>query len=354
MDEALLESLQAAGKPAQVYRSPDGSEVLVLPYGGRILGLYAPGGRENFLWTNAALSSPETARAFYRSGKWHNSGGDRTWLAPEADFFLPDFPSLERYWQPRELDPGHYDVVRAEDGAPRLVNRLTCVLSRSKRAVDLEIVKSVAPALNPLRYERAAAEWNALEYAGYTLRTSLSVMGEAPPSAIGAWNLLQMPHGGDMLAPVYSKLPPKVIFGEIPAGDLTAGDRLIRYRMRSAGDHKISLRAVATAGRVGYICPSGRRWALIVRNFFINPSGEYADFPWTDPGDLGYSVQACNVNNPALGAFSELEYHVPAVGPGTGRARCDDESVVWAFRGPGELIQKAAGMLLSPEAEVPS
>jgi hypothetical protein len=355
LDEVLIKRLNGIGKPTELTHNPDGSGVLVLLHGGRVLGLYAPASGENFFWMNPALKSPESARAFYESQEWHNSGGDRTWLAPETDFFFPDFPSLDRYWQPRELDPGRYEFVRTADG-PRLVNRLTCTLSRSNQTVNLEIEKSVAPAPNPLRHERVAKEILALEYAGYTLRTSLAMVGSPPsqPATVGAWNLLAMPHGGDLLVPTYSKTQPNVIFGSIPAGDLVVDDRLIRYRMRSAGDHKISIRAVATAGRVGYLYPTGDRWALIIRNIFVNPSGEYVDCPWNDPDDLGYSVQACSVNNAALGSFGELEYHIPAIGYGTGRSRCDDWSTVWAFRGPLECIRSVVGILLSPDSEVKS
>ncbi|MCW5982028.1 MAG: hypothetical protein KIT09_28340 [Bryobacteraceae bacterium] len=56
------------------------------------------------------------------------------------------------------------------------------------------------------------------------------------------------------------------------------------------------------------------------------------DVPWTAPLDAGYAAQACNVDND-FGSFSELEYHMPAVGGATGRTRCDDVSQVWAFRG---------------------
>ena len=355
MDDALIECLGSVGKATETHRSPDGSEVLILPYGGRVLGLYAPGSRENFYWTNPALKSPGSARAFYQGEDWHNSGGERTWLAPEADFFFPDYPRLDRYWQPRELDPGRYEFTRRADG-PRLVNRLTCTLSRSKQTVELEIGKTLSPAPNPLRHERGAGELLALDYAGYTQHTSLALMGEqsSPPAAVGAWNLTAMPHGGEILAPTYSRTQPKVIFGSISAGDLVADDRLIRYRLRGAGDHKISIRAVATAGRVGYLYPTGERWALIIRNIFVDPSGEYVDCPWNDPGDLGYSVQACSVNNAALGAFGELEYHVPAIGAGTGRLRSDDWSTVWAFRGSLELIRRVSGILLSPDSEVTS
>ena len=86
-----------------------------------MLGLFAAGVPENFYWTHPALQSAESAVAFYGSDVWHNSGGDRTWLAPEVDIFFPKFPDLDMstYWQPRELDPGQYEVV-SENGTLRL------------------------------------------------------------------------------------------------------------------------------------------------------------------------------------------------------------------------------------------
>lgn len=331
----LLDVLEAAGKPAHVVTAPDGSEVVVLPYGGRVLGLFANGSAENFYWTHHALRSADTAKAFYASRDWHNSGGDRTWVAPEVDVFLPNFPSREKYFQPRELDPGNYRVAGAGDGL-RLVNRFTLTLSRSRKQVELEIAKSFGPAPNPLRHERGGMPAD-VEYAGYTQHTSLAIVGGDRSSPVGLWNLVQMPHGGDLLIPTFSRNEPKVVFGNIPAQDLVVDDRLVRYRMRQAGEHKIALRAAAATGRVGYLLGQGERWALVIRNFVVNPSGEYVDVPWDDPSDLGYSTQACNVNS-GLGRFAELEYHIPAIGGNTGRTRANDAAQVWAFRGPQQSI----------------
>jgi hypothetical protein len=344
--EKLVSTLNAVGKATEVYESPDGSKVLILPHGGRILGLFAPQREENFLWTNAALATVESARAFYQSDDWHNSGGDRTWLAPEADVFFPHFPKLDKYFQPRQLDPGNYRMESTSEG-PQLVNDLHLTLTRSQREVGLRMTKSVSPALNPLRYEGLAT---GVEYAGYTLRTSLDLLGPSAngPDRVGLWNLLQLPHGGDMWIPTYSKSMPNVIMGSVSADDLSVSERHIQYRMRSAGEDKIGIRAVATAGRVGYLYQTGGQAALVVRNFFVNPSGEYVDVPWNNTGDFGYSTQACNIKS-HQGPFSELEYHCPAIGSGTGRTRCVDESQVWAFRGTRAQIQLIAHTLLSPD-----
>jgi hypothetical protein len=346
--KTLLEVLTAVGKPPRVVTNPDGTTVLLLPYGGRVLGLFGPNSDDNFYWTNPALNSVDTARAFYSSSEWQNSGGDRTWLAPEVDIFLPKFPDTKTYWQPRELDPGNYTAAE-HDGALELVNELKPRLSRSGREVQLRITKGVAPAANPLRFERNI-DLAGVTYAGYTQHTRLEMLDNHASDGpmVGLWNLVQMPHGGDLLIPVYSKTEPTVWFGQILPDDLLVKDHLIRYKMRASGEHKMGVRAVATTGRVGYLYDAGAAAALIVRNFRVNPSGEYVDVPWKAPEDLGYSTQACNVNS-ALGAFSELEYHIPAIGGKTRSYRCDDAAQVWAFRGPKERIRAVAQCLLSAE-----
>lgn len=352
MLDRLINTLDQAGKSTELFRSPDGSAVLLLPHGGRVLGLFAAGAQENFYWTNPALESAETAKAFYSSDVWHNSGGDRTWLAPEVDIFFPQFPNLDlsTYWQPRQLDPGEYRAQRV-NGNVHLVNHLSLTLSRSKEQVSLEMAKWIAPARNALRYEAVWKSLPAVQYAGYTQHTALKLAESRlqTDAQIGLWNLVQMPHGGDLLIPTYSRAVPKVYMGSIADEDLIVSDQLVRYRMHSKGEHKIGLRAVAMTGRVGYLYSvANGESALIVRNFFVNPSGEYVDVPWAEAENLGFSIQACNVDS-KHGSFSELEYHVPAIGGGTGMTACEDVSQIWAFRGPTEQVRSIAKLLLSPE-----
>ena len=346
-DQQLTQTFRAIGKPLEPWESPDGTRVLVLPYGGRILGLFAPGQSENFLWTHAALTDVESAHRFYRGEQWHNSGGDRTWLAPEVDFFFPDYPNLDRYLQPRELDPGRYQIV-SNDGTLTLKNRATLTLSRQKRAIHVTITKSLAAAANPLRHDTGNA--GVVQYAGYTLRCTLRL---DPPNddvaVVGLWNLLQMPHGGDMLVPTFTRAEPKMYMGTVASEDLIISDHLVRYKMRAPGEHKLAIRAIATTGRVGYLYNAGNQRALVVRNFRIDLSGDYVDVPWQEPNNFGFAFQACSVNS-SLGAFSELEYHVPAIGREPGNSLCEDESQVWAFRGSEQEMRSVARRLLSPKA----
>jgi hypothetical protein len=51
----LQATLKAIGKQTLLYRAPDGSQVLQLLHGGRVLGLSGPSGDSNLYWTNPAL-----------------------------------------------------------------------------------------------------------------------------------------------------------------------------------------------------------------------------------------------------------------------------------------------------------
>ena len=119
--------------------------------------------------------------------------------------------------------------------------------------------------------------------------------------------------------------------------------------MRAAGEQKLGIRAVAITGRAGYIHLRGTEASLIIRNFNVNPSAEYVDVPWSEPKNFGFAFQACNVNS-HLGQFSELEYHIPAIGANTGKSLSEDESQLWAFRGPEPAVKSVAQHLLSTEA----
>jgi hypothetical protein len=345
----LQKVLRGAGRHPETLAFRDGTRLLVLAHGGRLLGVFAAGSEENFYWTNPALDSVASAKAFFAGASWHNSGGDRTWLAPEVDVFLPKFPDLTVYDQPRSLDPGNYRVVR-KSGVLYLENKLALRLARSGRKVDLKMVKSFGPSPDPLRYERDM-DLKGVSYAGYAQFTSLAFTGGrvAAGAQLGLWNLIQMPHGGELLLPTFSRSEPLHVFstvGRIPKSAVRIGEHLIRYRMDQRGEHKLSFRAAAMAGRAAYVHGQNNDWSLVVRNFGVNPSGEYVDVPWNDPDWRGFAVQACNVCS-GLGAFSELEYHIPAIGAVTGLSSCEDHAQVWAYRGPKKQILAIARRLVA-------
>jgi hypothetical protein len=220
-------------------------------------------------------------------------------------------------------------------------------MSRTGQTVNLAITKCLAPAPNPLRYE-SGADWGEVKFAGLTMHASLQIEGDQKPPHVGLWHLTQMPHGGDMLVPTFFRTEPKLYMGDISSDDLIVEDHLVRYKMRASGEHKLGIRAVALTGRTGYMYGDGALTSLVIRNFFVVPSGDYVDVPWLEPNNFGFAFQACNVNS-NLGAFSEQEYHVPAIGAKSGRMFSEDQSQLWAFRGSERAIKSVARHLLAAE-----
>jgi hypothetical protein len=339
--------LREAGKSSEVLAAPDGTRLLLLPYGARVLGLFARGDEENFFWTNPQLEDVETARRYFAGSGWHNTGGDRTWIAPELDVFFTD-ATYTKYWQPRPLDMSDY-AVEPRGGGIQLAREMTLHLARPNQDVALRLSKWFGPAANPLRYEREMARAaGAVQYAGYTQRVTLESLDDSarPAPKVGIWNLIQLPPGGEMLAPLYSPAVPQKCFGEVPADHLAMEDRFVRVNMDLAGSHKFAVQATSVCGRAGYFYGHGDRWSLVMRSFSVNPSGEYIDFQRPDPDDLGYCLQICRVDSAEYGSFCELEYHAPALGEGPEPARSIDVSQVWAFRGPRAAIEPIARKLL--------
>ena len=339
----LIATLTSTGKTPTMWTSSDGSRILVLPYGGRVLGLFPSTSDKNFFWTHPALDSVDSARAFYQSSSWHNSGGDRTWLSPEVDFFIPNFPSFDTYFQPREFDPGAYEL-NTENGELVLRNSFTSRLSRSKHTARMRITKRLTSAYNPLR-ELASGTFSQLEYAGFTLHTRLEIFESTGPVELNLWSLLQLPHGGDLIIPTFSRAAVAHFMGTIAPEDLEITDQFIRYKMRAKGENKIGVSPLCLTGRVGYLRTDGANASLVIRNIALNPSAKYLDMPWNLPMSAGAALQACNIDS-NLGAFSELEYHAPAIGGATEISSCDDTSQLWAFTGPREAVSSVARLLL--------
>ena len=347
MLKRLCQTFRAAVKRLEVLETPDGTRMLMFPYGARMLGLFSPQSDDSFFWSNPRLEQDATARSLLTSDGWHNTGGDRTWIAPEWDTFFPDANS-NAYLQPRALDMSDYEVARIDVGC-QFSRRMSLHLARANRNVNLRLTKSFGPAANPLRRERDMAEIAPLvEYAGYTQQVILQSLDDAAnhASGVGIWNLLQLPIGGEMLVPLYSRTTPQKCFGNVPADRVTIEDHLLRVKVDFSGSHKIALKAAAVCGRAGYVYGREDLFSLVIRNFFVNPSGEYIDVQRHDPDDYGYAFQICRVDEPAYGSFCELEYHAPAIGAFPDPTRSEETSQVWAFRGGRDVIDVIAQKLL--------
>ena len=350
---SLIDHLTGAGNPPVALHAPDGSRLLVLPAGGRLLGLFPPEAGENFLWTNPALATAESARAYFARDGWPNPGGDRTWLAPEIELFIGDLARPgESYAVPRALDPGNWTLASATNAELCLTQATRLRLQRTGRDLETRMTKSFRPATNPLAGTVPATA--GLRYAGYTQVTTLELEPVADTAIrLGIWNLLQLPQPGEMLIPTRVFSRPQIVFGTPAPDTLTAEPGLVRWHMTNTGvDAKIALKADALTGRAGYLRQTATPGIcdLVVREFTLDLAGEYVDALWAPPHETGWGFQACCVCS-GNERFNELEYHAPAVAAATGRNHCRDESHVWAFRGSTAAVAEAAKALLGADVE---
>lgn len=294
---------------------PDGSRLQFDRRGGRVLALRPPDDERNFFWTSDTL----------RNGAEWNVGGDRTWISPEVDVFLPCFPDTSVFRVPPQLDPGAYQFI---EDSRSVSMRCTLRLSRARREMEIELVKSWEPAANPV---------NAVDvrYAGYEQTTTLHGNG---PLAI--WNIVQVPFGGEAFIPVHDLAAPELYLGHIPPDDLMSLPGLVRYSARRTGLAKFGILPVSAIGRIGYLWRESGETNLVVRNIAVDPNGSYRDVVWSNPlllQEQGCAIQICAVDN-QLGAYVELEHHSP-----TGRP---DVAQLWAYRGPASAIRAIANQLL--------
>jgi hypothetical protein len=349
MLETLTRTFGNLGMETLLKQNPDGSSVLLVAHGGRVLGLYPPNSNENFFWTHPLLESSESAKLLFASGVWHNSGGDRTWLAPELDFFFPNYPDIHTYRPPVALDPGSYRIVSSNEKVA-LVNSATLTNSRAGRELSVEIEKSIEACSDPLRSARTTLSIEKTRYAGYAQSTTLKLTSDAQTSSpVGLWNLIQLPIGGDLLVATSHAATPTVYFGDVSPSDLEIRPHVARWKTGALGVAKIGLSALLTTGRSGYLWRERDQSSLVIRNCFVDPSGDHVDAPKTNPSHIGDAIQGCCVNS-EKGQFSELEYHCAAIGGSTGHSHFRDVSQVWAYRGPVTEIRRIASVLLGYDA----
>jgi len=346
--QQLVDVLSSSGQSPIALQHAHGGSALILPHGGRIIGLFAHPDGENLFWVNPRLATSESAADVLASTVWVNTGGDRIWVGPEVDTHLGDLKDpWGTYLVPREIDPGNYTAISSQDSVDLSIEA-SLLLSRQHNTCRVRILRSLRLVPNPLRYEPSASAWlDQVHYVGYEQSTTLQLLASPhAASAVDIWSILMLPASGWMIVPT---LGPATVrdYMQPPVPEYVRhGPRVVLLRIDGARRYKIGLRATSLVGRAGYLRQSGDdRWTLVVRNFQVNPSGEYIDPPWDNVSEWGYAFQAYN-DDGGYGRFGELEYHSPGIdGASAETSRCDT-SQVWAFEGNQESIYALTDLLL--------
>jgi hypothetical protein len=301
-----------------------GGKILVLPFGGRVIGLY-PRPDMNAVWVNPALASVATAKPFLEDPGWINLGGDRTWISPEIDTHIKNPEAMfDGYEVPKGVDPAAYEVTAQDEQSVTLTSMMAVPFRRSGETVRITVSRTIT-LLDAPPFDLP----DGTDCVGYRQEATLTLDG--PVAARPAlWHILQVPGGGRIEIPVRSGTRPRAFIGE-PVYELE--DERLRCRVDTDASFKFSLVANDCCGLMRYFNDSGPSDLLLMRRFPVCDTARYADVSCTDPDDFGH-VQQVYVDDGALGGFGELEYHSPAIAS-DGEQSVTDCSEVWACAGAG-------------------
>jgi hypothetical protein len=186
-----------------------------------------------------------------------------------------------------------------------------------------------------------------VEYVGYHQKSELRLLsGGVSDLRIGIWHLAQVPAVGEIFIPLTVTANPRVYFGPENADGLKVDAGLVRLKVDASKYYKIGIKAAYSIGRSAFARQdTDGAWTLLVRNFGVDPSSDYVDYPAEDFNDRGYALQ-CFTDDGSLGSFGEVEHHAPGIGNGAGVSVRADECDTWGFRGEKKTIERIGELFL--------
>ncbi len=313
MSKEFIKKLTAQQYSPLTLTSAAGGTLVILPFGARIIGAFAPGSSENALWVNDALFN---RKKFLENPKWKNSGGERTWLAPERELFIADLNRpADTYVVPEAFDPGSYQILDHTN-------------TKAVLATEALVVSLLTGEKAKVRIEKEIDLLDDEDSLAYRQTTTLKLLSEPKKLQLGLWSLAQLPAPGKILIATKSKASYRTYFGQDNPSRVEVKDRCISFGITADEGHKIGVKADALTGRIDYVREvNPDLWILYSKTITVDPAGPYIDTPWNDSSDVGYAVQCYN-DDGTYGNFGELEYHSPAIGGSTQRAEYHDTSLV--------------------------
>jgi hypothetical protein len=325
----------------------DGVTALIATRGGRVFGPFADPDSPSQMWMNPAFQDAGQFRRLLESGAW-NVGGDRNWVAPEIQYITLDRSNPDLVAVPPEMDPGQYCLTpHGETGWELRQELMLEARNVAKGSKPLSIQTWLRPVENPLRRLRTfPALMERVRYAGYEQVVTLT---DRQPDTIMSelWNLVQLNPGGDLLVGATPEFEIADYATQPIEQDYYRHDgRLMHFRITGDCMYKIGLQSACLGGRVAYLHPGdGNAAALMVRNFFNNPSSIYIEEPAWSPGRWGDSFHVYN-DGGRWGGFGELEVHGQTVGGQSGNTFSRDAMQLWFFWGSVERLSRISRILL--------
>ncbi len=325
----------------------DGSKVIVMERGARILGPFLPTG-ESLLWLNPIWKDKISFRESITNNEW-NVGGERIWIAPEMQFCIKDRSNLlESYQLPFAMDPGEYRIFKNEAGFPTVhTDMLLDAYNLASGSVQISVDRLIRPAPNPLR--RLHTYTNVMQqihYSGYVHEIKLKLPSQSDIFC-ETWDVMQVKQGGTAFLALPETTQQSWYYTPLDAGCTYRQGTLWTIGMEKENKYKVGIHSANYGGRVAYLFKTEERgiWSLMVRNHLVDPSGYYTEEPFTSVGENGYALHFYNSGDAGL-PFGEIECNGQAIGGDSRNTTSHDQMATWFFLGSLDRLQEIARTLL--------
>ena len=290
----LKNVLELNHKKYNIMRLNDSFVLLVMEESGRIFGPFTDDASVGITWISHVLQTPEGFRRFLADGNW-NIGGDRVWLAPEFPFFTKERDKFnETYIVQPGIDPGHYKIAEDERGYLTMESELHAQLFEHEHPdKSFHIKRTLRENANPIRnITEMGALLHDVRYCGYEQEIYVTDNSPQYNMQLEIWNLLQVRPGGTFLIPYLGDRFNYVDYYAPSMNRVLSVKRQhAEIKVESAAEHKIGVSAFNTFGRAGYLMQvTADQWALLIRNYYNDPSSAYIKEPSDQPGKTGCSL----------------------------------------------------------------
>lgn len=338
MYSRIISDLQKASLPVKELRGP--GVVAVTLAAGRVIALAFSKDEPNLLWTHPDLGDTGLVQA-NPAQLTGGIGGDRLWFSPELRYHWvgePDWRRLDNYQVPADTDPGRYRFVDSEPDVVVLAAEGRLPVQGRDQSLAFSIERRIRLAQAPLSLEDPLMR--SVQYVGIEAVHELAIQEETRTGEIDLWHLLQTPVGSVLIVPLRPGHQTRPLSYGLPGAWQTTSNS-VTWRIEGNSNAKIGIAAEALTGRAAILrqLPSGQ-WCLIVRQFPVDRTARYADYPAGLPRD-DQVLQAWD----GLG-FGEMEFHSPVLDAERGPRSLRQTDQLWAFGGSAQSIAALADALL--------
>lgn len=333
MYSQIVSDLVKASVPVRELHGP--GAVAITLAAGRIVALAFAQDEPSLLWTHPDLGA--TPLSQLQGGP----GGDRLWFAPERLYHWagkPDWQGLGNYQVPADTDPGRYEFVDCEPGVVALAARGQLPVQGSDQSLAFRVERRIRMAQPPLSLDDSLMR--GVRYVGIEAVHELTIQDRTRSGEIDLWHVLQVPVGSILIVPLRPGHRTQPLSYGLPGHWRTTSNTVI-WRIEGNANAKMGIAAEALTGRSAFLRRmSAQQWCLVIRQFPVDMSARYGDYPDGAPRD-DQVFQAWD----GLG-FGEMEFHSPVLDAELGPRSLHEQDQLWAFGGSAPAIAALADTLL--------